>query len=139
MKLPIYKRINREDLKDAPDWIGNLLYPLNQVFETVYNTLNRNLTFTDNVLSFQKTIQFTTKSDYVSMSSWDVISIAIPDSFKVRVSGVITLNFAPIDTTLVKNITGFYLNWVENNRTVQIPWIGGLDDDTEYTLTVVVI
>lgn len=138
MKLPIYKRISREDLQEAPDWIGKMLYPINQVFETVYNTLNKNLTFADNFLSFQKSVQFTTKSTYTA-GDWDVISFAIPSTFNVKVLGVLILNLKPVDTTLIAGSDPTSLVWSEDNRTVQINWVAGLANSTAYNLTVVVI
>jgi hypothetical protein len=49
--LPPIKRITREDLKDAPDWINYLLYPLNLFLDSVYGSLNKSLTFDTNILS----------------------------------------------------------------------------------------
>lgn len=138
MKLPIYRRISREDLTEAPDWIGKMLYPINQVFETVYNTLNKNLTFADNFLSFQKSVQFTTKSTY-NAGAWDVIQFAIPNNFNVKVLGVLILNLKPVDTTLIAGSSPTSLVWSEVNRVVQIDWIAGLSNSTTYNLTVVVI
>ena len=139
MKLPTYRRISREDMgQDAPDWIGRLIYPINQFFETAYNTLNKNVTFKDNFLSFQKTIQFTTDAAY-SSGTWNVISLAMPDTFRVRASGVLILQGGPVDTSLIKNISGIYLNWTEVNRNIDLNWLGGLADATTYSFTFLVI
>lgn len=138
MKLPIYKRISREDLQEAPDWIGKMLYPINQVFETVYNTLNKNLTFADNFLSFQKSVQFTTKSTYTA-GDWDVISVAIPQNFRNKVSGVIILKFSPTNTSLITNSDPFSLIWAENDRTVQLLWVAGLQNSTSYDISILVV
>lgn len=138
MKLPIFKRIVREDIKDAPDWVANLIYPINQVFETVYNTLNRGVTFQDNFLGFQKTFQFQTKPTYTS-GDWDVIRLAIPDFFKVRISGAWIVKGGPVNTSQIKNISGLYLSWSQGNGTIDIDWLGGLEDDTQYSFTVQVL
>jgi hypothetical protein len=138
MKLPIFKRVNREQFPDDVSWIGNLLYPLNNFFETVYNIFNKNLTFEDNFQSFTKNLQFSTNSSYTT-GIWDVISIAIPDTFKNRVSGVIMLQFGPQDTSLTADIQGIYLSWVEDNGQLQINWIGGLADSTIYNMRILVV
>lgn len=138
MKLPSYKRISREDLKDSPDWVGNLLYPINQFFETVYNTLNGQVTYSDNFLSFQKILQFTTDSAY-SGGTWDVIQFAIPDSFRNKVSGVLILSLRPEDSTLVKGSSPTSLVWSENNRSISLDWIAGLSNSKIYNITVLVI
>lgn len=138
MRLPIFKRINREQFPNDVDWIGTLLYPLNSFMDTVFTTLSKNLTFADNIQSFEKSLQFTTSAAY-SVGTWDVISVAIPETFKSRVSGVIVLQFGPKDSTLTANISGLYLAWEENNRQVNINWIGGLADSTIYNIKVLVI
>lgn len=115
-----------------------MLYPINQVFETVYNTLNRQITFQDNFLSFQKNIQFKTLSTYTS-DDWDPFSFGIPDNFQVKVSGVIILSLSPVDTTLAAGSPATSLIWAENNRYVDINWIAGLADETSYNLSVLII
>jgi len=138
MRLPIYKRIRREDVPDLPDSIGRLIYPINSFMETVWNTLNKNFTFADNFQSFQKSLEFTTDAAY-SSGTWETLTFAIPDSFKVRVSGVLVLQLLPQDMSLVTNVTGLYVAWQEVERTVQIPWIGGLDDSTTYNVSFLVV
>ena len=137
MKLPVYKRINREDIPDAEDWIGRLLYPINQFFESVSAGLNKNITFQDNIQCFSKTLQFKTKTDY-STGGWNALSFAIPDSFKVRASGLWIIAGGP-RVTDASNIKGIYTHWSEKDREININWIGGLADDTEYTFTFMVI
>ena len=58
MKLPIQKRILREDLKDAPDWVVNIIGPLNNFMETIYQALNKNIDET-NLLSMVKEMDYT--------------------------------------------------------------------------------
>lgn len=139
MKLPTYKRILREDLKDLPDSISQVLYPLNQFMETIYNTLNRNLTFSDNVLSFTKELTFTTSSTYTASGTWTPLSIAIPDNFQVKVSGVVVLQGGPTDVLLVAGSSPISIIWAEDNRTVQINWIAGLVDSTDYKFKFLVV
>jgi len=104
----------------------------------IYDGLNKNLTFEDNIQSFQKTLEFTTDAAY-SVGTWNVISIAIPDTFKNRVSGVLTMQFGPKDPLLTADIAGLYISWVENNRQVEINWIGGLADSETYVARWLVI
>jgi hypothetical protein len=138
MKLPIYKRIRREDVPDLPDSIGRLLYPLNSFMDTVWNTLNKNITFADNFQSFQKSLEFTTNANYTS-GVWEPLVFAIPDTFKVRVSGVLVLQLLPKDISLVTNVSGLYVAWREIDRTVEVPWIGGLADSTTYNVSFLVV
>ena len=55
--LPPIKRITKEDLREAPNWIDRLLIPLNQFFDSVYGALNRNLTFEENIRCQVQTFQ----------------------------------------------------------------------------------
>lgn len=48
-KLPIFRRIRREDIPEAPEWIDFFIVSINQFFETTYNAFNKSLTFTENM------------------------------------------------------------------------------------------
>lgn len=63
-KLPKITRIRREDLPDAPGWIEKLLYPLNLFMEGVYQALNQNLTYAENLASKVVAFEFTTPAAY---------------------------------------------------------------------------
>lgn len=54
-QLPTVKRLSREDFSDQP-WISKLLEPLNQVFTSLYDALNKRLTIADNHLAIIKTM-----------------------------------------------------------------------------------
>ena len=43
--LPPIRRISKEDLQEAPDWVEKLIYPINLFFDSVYRALNGRLTF----------------------------------------------------------------------------------------------
>lgn len=106
--------------------------------EAVFNGLNKNLTFEDNIQGFKKSLEFSTSATY-SSGVWSVISFAIPDEFKARVSGVLVLQALPDDMSLITNIGGTYVGWQEDNRSVKILWISGLEDSTTYTFNFLVI
>lgn len=61
MKIGLNRRITREDLRsgDLPEWIDQLLVPLNQYITTMVTALTNRLTFEENfssnVLSFKLT------------------------------------------------------------------------------------
>lgn len=50
MKLTNIKRINREELKDAPSWVDPMLGAYNNFMEQATRAINGNLTFSDNSL-----------------------------------------------------------------------------------------
>lgn len=55
--LPPIQRLVVEDFQDQKTWIGRLLQPLNQFFESVYSALNKNLTIADNISGDVQTIE----------------------------------------------------------------------------------
>lgn len=85
MKIPVIKRISREDFKtkELPDWIDSLLYPLNQFIDTVVNALSGRLTFEENFSS--KVLEFDLKHD--------TELIVNPQRGRLRVIGVIPTYF----------------------------------------------
>lgn len=56
-KLPRIKRLLKEDFQEV-EWIDKLLGPVNDFFDTVYDALNKGLTFTDNMPATVKTLEF---------------------------------------------------------------------------------
>jgi|ERR1019366_4289642 hypothetical protein len=48
--LPTIKKFLTDDFPGQASWIGNLLYPLNLLLNTVYSNLNNGLTFSQNLL-----------------------------------------------------------------------------------------
>lgn len=137
MRLPPFRRISREDIPQAEDWVGRLLHPINSVFEALASGLNKGITFEENIQSFSKTLQFTTDATYTS-GSWNALSFAIPDTFKVRASGLWIIKGGPTVES-ASDISGIYVNWSENERTISINWLGGLADSTKYNFTFMVI
>lgn len=58
MKLANVRRIAREEIPEAPDWIDKLLTPLNQSIEQITQAISGQLTFADNMLCAIKTNTF---------------------------------------------------------------------------------
>lgn len=49
MKIPIQQQLSRQDFPDAPNWLSDLLYPLNLFMTIVVNALRNQLTVQDNM------------------------------------------------------------------------------------------
>lgn len=139
-KLPNQKRITREDLREAPNWIVRLLTPLNSFMETVYYALNRDITYTENIACQIKEIDFTTQADYSTASP--VVDGFPPLQFthtlKTKPIGVEKLQIIEngnADTVITEVVS---LDWYSSNGVVYITYITGLKDSTEYTIRVLV-
>lgn len=84
-KIPVIKRISREDFKesDLPKWIDFLLTPLNQFIVSVVTALSSRLTFEENFQS--KVLDFELEHD---------VELTInPQRGRLRVIGVLPTYF----------------------------------------------
>jgi len=129
----------REDLKDAPDWIVNLLTPLNSFMSSVYYALDNDLTFTENIASSVKTISFTTRSDYSSASP-------VSDGFDTQ-NVFNPLKSKPVSVQIVKitDLTNYNiitnavtLYWEYLDGYIKIKYCTGLADSTKYELNLLI-
>lgn len=135
-KLPSIKRVLREDVKEAPNWIERILLPMNTFFESVYQALNKNITFTENIACQVKDIKFTTSSTY---SSGDFEPLKFVSTLRVKASGLILLQIFEDAGSYVPMTQGVHLDWVEINGTININHISGLDNSKTYYLKVLLI
>ena len=135
MKLPPAKKIFREDLKGAPQWIDPMINTINSFMESVYQGLNSNITFGDNVRSFIKEIDYVTSSSYPS----GMEILEFPNTLKVRPTGVLTAqvvekstNEPPPGPTTVQ----WALNTAGN---IEIHSVSGLEASKTYLVRLIVI
>jgi hypothetical protein len=138
-RLPTLKRIQREDFPAAPDWLDQLAYPINTFFESVYNALNRNLTFGDNIAAEIRDFTFTTTAAYDgTAANWDVIEFQ--RSIKAIPKGVLLLQIRKFGLAAYSPIEGdVYVDWMEENGIVTIGLVRGLAASTKYSLRIAVI
>lgn len=131
MKLPVVKKILREDLKDAPGWVNGLIDPINSFMETVYQALNKNITFSENVGCFIKTVSYKTPSTYPTMDDIEFVN-----SLRTKATGIIVLQ--AIDENYVPAVGPVYVPWVENNGAIVISSITGLAASKTYSIRLLV-
>lgn len=127
--LPTIKLINREDLKDAPDWIERLLTPLNQFMGATYTAL-RTLTFQQNIRSSVRELRFDTPADY---TTGGFPELEFDTGIGVKAIGVQMLQiWVHGDTEAV--ITGAPVpNWIERAGKIKVKYVSGLENSTKYT------
>lgn len=133
MRFGSVKKIKREDLKDAPSWINGLIDPLNSFMETVYQTLNQNVTFQENIASFIKEITYKTPASYPS----SVDNIQFQNELKTKAIGVIVVQVYE-RTTYTPALDAVYVPWIENNGSIVVSTITGLEADKTYTIRLLV-
>lgn len=135
MKLPTQKRIMREDLKGAPEYINGIIDPVNTFMEKSYQAFNKNITFQDNIASFVKEITYKTDSTYPAAQA----IITFKNELKVRPIGVQIMQ-AYDKATYVPAPGPVYIPWVlDNAGDIAIYTITGLEADKTYVIRLLVI
>lgn len=133
MRLPTQKKILKEDLKGAPAWVDNLIQPVNAFMENVYQCLNRNVTFQDNFASFIYTMTYKTPVSYPA----DVDSFDFLNQLKSRAQGVVVVQ-AYDKSNYVAAPGPVYAPWVENNGSIVLGTIKGLEANKSYFIRLMV-
>lgn len=136
MPIPSVKRIRAQDVPDSPDWLVRLLVPLNSFLTSVYEILNRGLTFQDNFAASIREFQFTTASDYTS-GTFEPIKFT--HGIRGGVSGVLAFQtWLPADADVA--ITGgVSVSWNERDGQVFIKYVSGLTNSTTYKIRLLVL
>lgn len=133
MKLPPQKKILREDLKEAPQWINGVIEPINSFMESVYQAMNHNMTLQENVASQVKEISYTTPASYPS----GVANVEFQSTLRTKPIGVQILQ-AYDKATYVPAPGPVYVPWVEDGGTVIIYPIKGLEASKTYLIRLVI-
>ena len=127
MKLPNVKRILKEDLgADVPQWTLGLIGPLNTFMETVYQTLNKNVTFTDNIASFlvEVTINTDASSEFTALSFLNQLK------GNIRVQAVMICQVYEKSTFTPVACSG--ISWSTDGVNVTVDAINGLGASSAY-------
>jgi hypothetical protein len=132
MRLPVQRKILREDLKDAPTWISKVIDPINSFMESVYTGLNKNITFTENVACFVHELIYTTPSTYPTMDNVEFAS-----SLKTKAIGVELLQVYE-RSTYEPPAGPVYVPWVEENGVIVVSSITGLAASKTYLVRLLV-
>ena len=132
MKLPSQKKILREDLKDAPDWVNGIIEPVNNFMESAYQALNKNITYNENIASQIKELIVKTPSTYPVMENIEFMSTLRTKALGVQVMQVFEkANYTPAPGPV-------YVPWIENNGNIVIHPITGLEASKTYIVRLLV-
>lgn len=133
--LPTIKRVLRTDLgRDIPLWVDSLLSPINQFMEEIYSAMNKNLTIPENVLGQIITINFKTGANYATNKEFTELNFrnSLNKKMSILTVGQITKIGDPS-----KKHESVFVSWYDNNDgTVTIRYVSGLEDSSEYNLTI---
>ena len=113
-RLPIIKRITREDVSQAPSWIENLIFPINQFMESVFRALDRNLTFTDNFSAQIQEIEFDTSSAYDgTAANFDTLEFS--RTIKTLPRGLFLMQILQVEDNHTPIESAVYIDWLDDN------------------------
>ena|SRR5690606_16750819 len=131
MRLPTLKKILREDLSGAPDWVQGIIAPLNAFMEYVYQALNRNVSDADNIACQVKELIYTTPSTYPTMDN-----VEFQSTLKFKATGLQLLQIYE-RSTYTPPTSAVYVPWVEDsNGAIIIYPVIGLAASKTYVLRV---
>lgn len=135
MKLSSYKRIYKTDYDPQfQDLVNQLAEPVNLGFDELYNVLNNNVNFADNINCTIASLDVTVDATGKPLRA---------TTFKLRTGqttllGLIVINVSStIPSTYAKS--GIQANFTLNTNTVIINNIQGLTAEIPYTLTILAI
>ncbi len=129
MKLPSQKRILREDLKEAPEWIDGIIDPVNSFMQTVYQALNKNVN-EDNTASQVKELTYKTTAAYPV-----AVIVEFQSTLKTKATGLAIMQIFE-KGTYTPAAGPCYIPWVDDNGTIKISSITGLEASKTYTVRV---
>jgi hypothetical protein len=131
VRLPTSKKVLREDVKGAPSWINPLIDTLNSFMETVYQAMNRNITFSENIGCVIKELTYKTPSTYPT----GVDEVEFTSTLKVRATGLMLMQ--AYEKVLYTPPPGpVYIPWTENAGMIRIGTITGLEADKTYLIRI---
>lgn len=134
MRLPSIKKILREDLgSDAPKWVDAIIAPVNSFMEAIYNMVNKNITYTENIASNVRELTVRTSSVYPVMDK-----IEFTSDLRTKSIGVTILQ-AYEKLTYIAAAGPVYAAWVENNGTISISGITGLEASKVYIIRFLIV
>jgi hypothetical protein len=138
MSLPRQRKILREDVKDAPDWINKIIDPLNNFMETVYNILNGNVNFRNHIACNLREIEVITLPTYDETNMDTFRTVRFPSGLRTRAYGLHLVAVREIGGNYTPITKPIFINWFENQGEIVIPLIVGLKPETRYIMNLMV-
>ena len=141
MRLNSFFNIQKENLPGADDWVDILLGPLNSILYNLWIAVSGNLSIGDNVIGQVTQIQFSTGNTYISNGTFSPIRIPWEPAKKanpraIMVGKVEKPSNQPPQTATVQVPTWSY---DFQSQSISIAYVAGLADNSNYTITLVIL
>jgi len=149
MALPVFRRFSIQDYSKAPDWLSQFFQSLNAFCETSVNVLDKNLTIGQNVQGQKFTTNFRTSANYYPGGEFQtlkfaytgggqptccmlgqIIKLDAPPSVQVRLPQSVLDPISVTDWSMNINVSPYQL---------EINYVAGLENNTNYTATFIVL
>lgn len=132
-KIPDIKRIAKEDFEpEYQGLIDRLAFPINSFMEQVRNAFNGNIDFT-NLAQEVQTISFITNENGQPMNK---ISFKTKLTNAVQGINIINVKFTN-NANPIESLP--FINFSQNDKTINISYIGGLKINSKYQITLQLI
>lgn len=128
--LPAIKRFLVDDFPDQASWIGNLLYPLNLLLNTIYANLNNGLTIAQNMQAQIAVLPVTGASPTTSFN-WKFSTSGAP-------LGITVVNVAQTSGAGSSILAAASCQWSYSAGIISITNITGLNSANSYNITFIV-
>lgn len=130
---PTFKRIMREDIPGAPEWIDPFILSLNQFFESTYRALNKALTLSENSNSQIKTITFTAGATPTANAQRFALTMTVkPKSLHIGYIRQVENTYTPLTSVP-------FPNWHQESGEIVIDSILGLTSGKTYEVTFILM
>ncbi len=134
MRLPQTKKVLKEDIKsEFRQGVSPIVEAFNSFAESVYQALNKSITFDENIASFIKEITYKTTSAYPTMDP-----VEFTNELKTKAIGIIPLQVVN-RADYVPAAGPVYIPWSENSGVISVNSITGLVASTTYTVRMLII
>lgn len=138
MKLPSFKRLFKGDFKpDDQELVDKLSYTINSGLETLYDALNKRLTFDDNFNSSKHSITVT-----VDANGKPTQATSFTTSINGSLSGIIVIkaiNSTTYSASPTYPTSAPFISYTQSNQQVTITNIKGLTAGIAWTLSVIAL
>lgn len=132
-KTPKFQRLNREDFKDAPEWINRLLYWLNLFVEYITIAFKNGITFDDNIQAQIKNFSI------LAGATADLCTAEFMSTLPVSPRGLLKMKVTQRSGNFVVLTDAVDIHWRYDNGTVFITSVTGLTSGETYDFAVLLI
>jgi hypothetical protein len=136
MKLPSYRRIIKTDYaEDYQELVEKLAVSVNNGFDTLYDALNKKLTFSENISSTMTDILVSVETDGAPIKKQTQFKL---DVSQKSIQGLLVINCYE-EKTGDPPLSAPFISFVKNENNILIKKITGLKANTSYVIKVLTI